>query len=100
MSVASKNVSWIQTCFVAFNSVSAARHETSSFARCGNTDSLRRERGKSLRKLGITHKFLAGDSSVSPEISLEGILGVFQLVCVCVFVSVCVLRSWMGVSLD
>lgn len=42
---------------MAFNSVSAARHKARSFARCGNTDVLRRE-GETLRKPGITHKFL------------------------------------------
>lgn len=66
-----------------------------SFATRGNADVLRRESesGKKFRKPGITHKFLVGNSSASPlEISQEGILGVFQLVCV--------LRSWIGVSFD
>lgn len=76
---------------VAFNSVSAAWSKMSSFAL---TSALRREGGKTLRKPGITHKFLAGDSSVSPLGHHRKEYWVFSSLCVCV------LRSRVGVSFD
>lgn len=71
----------IQTCLWLLNSAFSALAQ--SYARCGNADILRKEGRGSSRKLGITQKFL-GDYSLglSAEL-LQGILGVFQLVCVC-----------------
>lgn len=80
------------TLLVAFYSVSAARHKSSS-----DVAALMGETGKTVRKLGNTLKLLAVDFGPSSAKSHEGILGVLQLACV--FVSVCVL-SWMGVSFD
>lgn len=68
----------IQTCLCLLNSALAQ-----SFARCGNADILRKKEGGS-RKLGITQKFFVDYSpGLSTEL-LHGILGVFQLVCVCI----------------
>lgn len=85
---------------VAFDSASAARHQESSFARCGDPDVLRGERGKKSRKLGITHNFLVRNSLVSPLRYHRKEYWVFSSSSVCVFVSVCVSRSWMEVWFD
>lgn len=73
----------IQTCLCLLNSAFSALAQ--SFARCGNADILRKnEGGGGSRKLGITQKFFVDYSpGLSTEL-LHGILGVFQLVCVCI----------------
>lgn len=74
----------IQTCLWLLNSAFSALAQ--SFARCGNADILRKKEGGGggSRKLGITQKFFVDYSpGLSAEL-LHGILGVFQLVCVCI----------------